>query len=91
MFNAVPHHRLLLKLQLYEIKNRTHAWVTSWLTQRMHAETVVVDGTASTWLHVKSGVPQGTMNSPGPLTFPIYIIDISKDLLYVRLFAAYTK
>ena len=48
---------------------------------------VVVDGTASTWLPIKSGVPQATMNSLGPLTFLIYITDIGKDLFCVRLFA----
>ena len=81
-FDTVSHYHLLLKLQLYGNKNRTHAWITSWLTQRM--QRVVVDGTASRWLPVKSGIPQGTVL--GPLMFLIYINDSGKDLSCRRLF-----
>ena len=57
---------------------------TSWLTQRI--QRVVVDGTASRWLPVKSGVPQGTVL--GRLMFLIYINDIGEDLsCCLRLFA----
>ena len=47
---------------------------------------VVVDGTASRWLPVKSGFPQGTVL--GPLMFLIYINDIGENLSCCpRLFA----
>ena len=83
-FNTVHHHRLLLKLQSYGITNKTHTWITSWLTQRV--QRVVIRGAASGWLPVKSGVPQGTVL--GPLMFLIYINDIDKNLsCCLRLFA----
>ena len=83
-FDAVPHHHLLVKLQLHRIKNKTHVWITSWLAQRM--QRVVIDVTASRWLPVKSGVPQRMIL--GPLMFLIYINDIGKDLpCCLRLFA----
>ena len=46
---------------------------------------VVVDGMASRWLPVKSGVPQGMV--PGPLMFLIYINDSGEHLPCWRLFA----
>ena len=83
VFNAVPHHHLLVKLQLYGIKNKTHVSITSWLALRI--QRVVVDGTASRWLPVKSGVPERMIL--GPLMFLIYINDIDEDLYCcVRLF-----
>ena len=46
---------------------------------------VVVDGMASRWLPVKSGVPQAM--APGPLMLLIYINDSGEDLPFWRLFA----
>ena len=57
-FNSVPHNRLLNKLKRYGINNKTHAWISKFLTCR--EQRVVVNGEHSPWTHVESGVPQGT-------------------------------
>jgi hypothetical protein len=68
-FDTVPNNRLLNKLKRHGINNKTHAWITKFLTCR--EERVVVSGEHSPWTHVKSGVPQGTVL--GPLLFLIYM------------------
>ena len=65
-FDTVPHQRLLTKLAHYGIQGDVHRWNHSWLT--LHTQCVVVDGEASDFVRVKSGVPQGTVL--GPLMFP---------------------
>ena len=71
-FNTVPHQRLLSTLSSYGIQNETYSWINSWLTRRK--QRVIVDGSASAWTPVKSGVPQETVL--GLLMLLIYINDI---------------
>ena len=71
-FDAVPHQRLLRKLQAYGIRGRILKWIEAFLTDRK--QRVVLNGESSPWLEVFSGVPQGSVL--GPLCFLIYVNDI---------------
>ena len=62
-FDKVPYQRLLSKLNYYGIQGKTLAWINFWLTERI--QRVVVDGEASSFVKVTSGVPQGTVLDGG--------------------------
>ena len=68
----------------YGIRDHTYEWIRQWLTTRK--QRVVLDGEASSEVHVDSVVPQGTVL--GPLMFLLYVNDIGEGVnSEVKLFA----
>ena len=84
-FDAVPHQRLLYKLNWYGIRATTSQWIQSFLSN--HSQRVILENSQSSLIHVTSGVPQGTVL--GPLLFLVYINDLPDSISHstLRLFA----
>ena len=83
-FHSVPHNKLINKLNGCSIRNKTHTWISYFL--RYRKQSVGIGGEDSTWTHVVSGVPQGTLL--GMLLVLTYVNDLP-DIIHssIRLFA----
>ena len=66
-FDKVPNETLLYKLEMLGVRDPLLGWLRSYLANRQHR--TLIDGFASHWRYVPSGVPQGSII--GPLLFLI--------------------
>ena len=87
-FDTVPHERLLTKLKLLGIRGNVLKWIANFLHNRLMR--VIVNGECSDWVHVWSGIPEGS--EPLPLLFLVFVNDLPGWIkTNIRMFADDTK
>ena len=87
-FDTVPHCRLIKQIETFGITGKVLSWIQAFLTNRQ--QKVLVNGAESSWAHVKSGIPQGSIL--GPVLFTLFVNDIPDQIkTYISLYADDTK
>jgi hypothetical protein len=88
-FDKVPHDRLCQVLESYGVDDPMLSWIKDFLRNRK--QRVMINGQASTWHEVLSGIPQGSVL--GPILFVVYINSLPDTATQseIYLFADDTK